>query len=272
MNKARFYGKPLPGLGDAPLTGTLIVIEGGDGSGRTTQGALLKDWLERLGFPTVQIGLKRSELVGEELELAMQGNELGPRTMALFYATDFIDQLEKVIIPSLRAGFVVLADRYIYTLLARDVVRGADPAWIRDVYSVSVVPDLVLYLSVPPRVLAERSLIKDGDLDFWESGRDIQRSGDIYECFIRYQTQVRAEFRKMEKEFGLRVVDANRDPYRVHAEIQEIVRRILKPRTVSPLAGRPAPVVGNGAKRPKTRPVSRDKRRRPKSPAGGATA
>jgi dTMP kinase len=125
MKPKRFYGKGLPGVDPALIKGTLIVIEGSDGAGRSTQIDFLQNWLERKGYPTVVVGLKRSELVGEALAEAMKGNTLTATTLKLFYATDFADQLERVIIPSLKAGFVVLADRYIYTLMARDIVRGS---------------------------------------------------------------------------------------------------------------------------------------------------
>ncbi len=122
----RFYGKGIPGANLDQLKGQLIVVEGADGSGRSTQMDLLRNWLERRGYPTVNVGLKRSMLVSRELEQAMQGNILGTRTLSLFYATDFADQLENSIIPALRSGFIVLADRYIYTLMARAIVRASN--------------------------------------------------------------------------------------------------------------------------------------------------
>ena len=119
----RFYGHGIPGVDLEKLTGKLVVMEGADGSGRSTQIARLVQWLEGGGHATVQVGLKRSTLVSEELEQAKQGNILSHITMSLFYATDFADQLENIILPALKAGFMVLADRYIYTLMVRDVVR-----------------------------------------------------------------------------------------------------------------------------------------------------
>ena len=144
-----FYGEGLPGIDVSQLTGKLIVVEGADGSGRSTQIALLKDWLEKAGHGTVDVGLRRSTLVSQELEEAKKGNILGHLTMSLFYATDFADQLENKIIPALRAGFVVLADRYIYTLMARDIVRGADRKWVESLYGIALIPDAVFYLTSP---------------------------------------------------------------------------------------------------------------------------
>ena len=128
----RFYGHGIPCVKPEDLGGKLIVVEGADGSGRSTQIAQLVEWLETSGLPTVQVGLKRSTLVSEELEKAQNGNVLSRTTLSLFYATDFADQLGNIIIPALKAGFNVLADRYIYTLMARDLVRGMDEKWLKN--------------------------------------------------------------------------------------------------------------------------------------------
>jgi dTMP kinase len=230
MKKVRFYGKGLPKFPDTSLPGLLIVLEGADGCGRTTQSTLLREWLERLGYPAIDIGLKRSALVGQELEQAMHGNLLCPSTLSLFYATDFADQLERNIIPALRAGFVVIADRYIYTLMVRDIARGVSAEWIRDVYGMALIPDVVVYLKVGPRALAERLLQKEGMLDYWESGMDIQRSGDVYQCFIRYQTLIAQEFTRLEQRYKFETVNGAADPFSVHAEIQKRITPLLSPR------------------------------------------
>lgn len=230
MGKRTFYGKGIPGVNPSDLEGLLIIVEGGDGSGRSTQGALLRDWLGRLGYPAIEVGLKGSELVGPEIEEAMNGNTLGPRTMSLFYATDFADQLEHVIIPSLRAGFVVVADRYIYTLMARDQVRGADTKWNRSLYGIALKPDMVFYLRTDPKLLAERSFRKHGVLDYWESGMDIERSGDMYQCFVRYQTKLQRELDKLSKEYGFEEIDGDLDPLSIHREVQKRLERIISKR------------------------------------------
>ena len=128
------------------LNGKLIVIEGTDGAGRTTQIDLLKPWLEELGHAVLDTGMSRSTLAGEGIRRAKEGNNLGRVTQSLFYATDFVDRLENEIVPALRAGFVVLTDRYIYSLMARAMVRGVDAQWIRSIYSVALKPDAVFYL------------------------------------------------------------------------------------------------------------------------------
>src|SRR5436309_5823196 len=150
-----FYGHGVPRVNLDKLAGRLIVVEGADGSGRSTQIAQLVEWLEGGGHATVQVGLKRSTLVSEELEKAKQGNILSRTTLSLFYATDFADQLENIIVPALKAGFIVLADRYIYTLMARDIVRGMDEQWVKNVYSIALVPDAVLYVNDSPEVLVQ---------------------------------------------------------------------------------------------------------------------
>jgi dTMP kinase len=223
----RFYGQGLPNIDPSQLKGRLIVIEGADGSGRSTQIAMLRDWLERLGYPTAEIGLKRSTLVGRELEEVKRGNILSPLTFSLFYATDFADQLENIIIPALRADFIVLADRYIYTLMARDIVRGVDPAWVKEMYSIALVPDAVFYLKVSPQGLAERNFRKNGMLDYWESGMDIQRSGDMFDCFVRYQRQMQRLFLTMQQIYRFEIINANRSPQTISQELSVKIARIL---------------------------------------------
>ena len=140
----RFYGHGIPKFASQSLAGRLIVVEGADGSGRSTQIAMLVEWLEGGGHATVQVGLKRSTLVSEELARAQEGNILSRTTLSMFYATDFADQLENIILPALKAGFLVLADRYIYTLMARDMVRGMDEAWLKNLYGIALEPDTIV--------------------------------------------------------------------------------------------------------------------------------
>lgn len=223
----RFYGKGLPGVNVEQLRGQLIVVEGADGSGRSTQMDLLRNWLERRGYPTVNVGLKRSMLVSRELEQAMRGNILGTRTLSLFYATDFADQLENGIIPALRSGFVVLADRYIYTLMARAVVRGVEPAWIREVYSIALIPDAVFYLAVSPKILVERNLRKHLVLDYWESGMDMNRTSNMYSSFIEYQRLIQKEFKAMQELYAFETVDGNRSPRAIQHELRGKIEVIL---------------------------------------------
>lgn len=228
MSSHKFYGTAPPGAAPASLGGKLIVIEGADGSGRSTQIALVNEWLERMGYATVQVGLRRSTLVSAELEKAKQGNVLGRTTMALFYATDFADQLDNIIIPALRAGFIVLADRYIYTLMARAIVRGCDPSWLELLYSIAVVPDVIFHLKVAPQVLIERNFQKSDCLDYWESGMDIGLSPDMFESFIKYQRLVQREFGRMGKQYGFEVIDGNRPVRAIALDLQKRIEAVLR--------------------------------------------
>ena len=227
MGPRRFYGHGIPGVELNELAGKLIVVEGADGSGRSTQIARLVDWLETCGHATVQVGLKRSTLVSEELEKAQDGNILSRTTLALFYATDFADQLENIMMPALRAGFIVLADRYIYTLMARDLVRGMDEAWLKNLYSIALEPDAVFYLEVEPEELVQRNLSKNATLDYWESGMDLGLSRDVFDSFVKYQTDMQAEFRRMQKTYGFTIVDANRSMEAVNEELKKQIRAVL---------------------------------------------
>ena len=207
-NGRRFYGHGIPNVQLTELAGRLIVVEGADGSGRSTQIARLVDWLEAKGHATVQVGLKRSTLVSEELEQAQEGNILSRTTLSLFYATDFADRLENEIIPALRAGFIVLTDRYIYSLIARAIVRGGDPAWLREVYGFALKPDAIFYLRLPIDDLVTRVLQSTG-FDYWESGMDLHLGEDMYDSFVRYQRWLLSEFDKMVEEHGFEVIDAS---------------------------------------------------------------
>ncbi len=204
-----FFGRQLPELRDTKFSGKLFAIEGADGSGRSTQIAQLSAWLEANGYAVRHIGLRRSNLVGEELENAKQGNVLTHTTLSLFYATDFFDQLVHEMIPALRAGFVVLADRYIYTLMARDIVRGADADWTRNLYGPALLPDAVFYFKVGARQLVERNFQKNATLDYWESGMDLGLSRDMFDSFIKYQRMLQAQFQSMHQEYGFQIINAN---------------------------------------------------------------
>lgn len=227
QTRRRFYGHGIPGVDLNKLAGKLIVVEGADGSGRSTQIAMLVDWLEASGHATVQVGLSRSTLVSEELEQAKQGNILSHTTMSLFYATDFADQLENIIFPALRAGFMVLADRYIYTLMVRDIVRGADEEWLRNLYGIALVPDVVFYLNVSPEELVQRNFAKNHTLDFWESGMDLGLSRDMFDSFLKYQGLVAREYQRLQATYGFTIIDANRSPEEIHEELKKKIEAVL---------------------------------------------
>jgi dTMP kinase len=223
----RFYGHGLPGVDVDKLAGRLIVVEGADGSGRSTQIELLADWLESCGHSTVRVGLKRSTLVSEELARAQQGNILSRVTLSLFYATDFADQLENVILPALRAGQMVLADRYIYTLMARDLVRSMDGEWVKNLYGMALVPDAVFYLNVAPEQLVQRTFAKPASLDYWESGMDLGLAPNMFDSFLEYQARMARQFRRLQRAYGFRIIDGHRSVEAINAELREKVEGVL---------------------------------------------
>ena len=223
----RFYGHGLPNVDLTRLAGRLIVVEGADGSGRSTQISLLMRWLEGGGHATVQVGLKRSTLVSEELDQAKKGNILSRSTLSLFYATDFADQIENSIIPALKAGFIVLADRYIYTLMARDLVRGMDAKWLENLYGIALVPDSVFYLKVSPQILIQRNFAKDFTLDYWESGMDLGLSRDMFDSFLKYQRLMAGQFERLQTTYGFGIIDGDRSPEEVNVELQQRIEQVL---------------------------------------------
>jgi len=227
-SRRRFYGYGLPNVDLHRVAGRLIVVEGADGSGRSTQIARLRGWLEGCGHATVSVGLKRSTLVSEELDQAQHGNILSRTTLSLFYATDFADQLENIILPGLKAGFMVLADRYIYTLMARDLVRGMDETWLKNLYGIALVPDAVFYLNVSPEQLMQRNFAKNHSLDYWESGMDLGLSREMFDSFLKYQELMAREFQRLQAIYGFSIVDGDRSPDEVNMELQRKIEAVLK--------------------------------------------
>lgn len=209
MTKLAFYGIDAIHLKerDELLPGRLVVIEGTDGVGRSTQLSLLRPWLESSGYAVMDTEMTRSVLAGAGLKQAKEGHTLGPITLNLFYATDFVDRFESQILPALRAGFIVLTDRYIYSLMARAIVRGADPKWIRSIYGLALKPDAIFYLKIGLEDLIPR-VLQSGGFDYWESGMDMRLGADLFESFVHYQTLLLEQFELMTKEYGFQVIDA----------------------------------------------------------------
>ena len=222
------YGKQLPGMRLTDLPGKLIVIEGTDGAGRSTQINLLKPWLEELGHAVLDTGMTRSRLAGEGIRRAKERNNLGRVTQSLFYATDFIDRLEKEIVPALRAGFIVLTDRYIYSLMARAIVRGMEPNWIRSIYSLALKPDAVFYLRIGIDDLLPRVVFSRG-FDSWESGMDLFPGQDIYEGFCNYQAALLKEFDRLAEEYKFEIVEASADATKVCEQLKKKILGIVEP-------------------------------------------
>jgi dTMP kinase len=202
-----FFGEPLVGFDPSEITGTLVVIEGMDGSGRSTQIALLQEWLESEGFAVQTSGLRRSNLVGRDIDQLLARNAVTRLTLALMYATDFFDQVEHRIVPALRSGTVVLADRFIYTLIARGVVRGINRDYLSGLYAMALRPHLTFWLNVRPETAFAREFKKAQAISYWEAGRDMSLSHDLFWSFIRYQTMIKREFELMAKKHSFVELD-----------------------------------------------------------------
>jgi len=233
MTEMKFYGTALPGIEVEPYTGKLIVIEGTDGVGRSTHVALLRAWLESAGYAVLDTGMTRSVLAGRGIKNARAGHTLGRLTMQLYYAADFADRLENQMLPALRAGFIVLTDRYIYSAIARAVVRGADPDWIRRIYGFALIPDAVFYLRLrSAEELAGRVLASGRGFDFWESGMDLGLQNDYYDSFVTYQKLLLRQFARMSGEYGFTVIDASRPVKRVANALRRSISRLIQDRSI----------------------------------------
>jgi dTMP kinase len=226
MKEARFWGRGLPYKKLGRLKGSLIVIEGTDGVGRSTQIDQLKPWLEVEGYGVVSTGWTRSPLLSETINEAKAGHELNVTTFSLLYAADFADRLENEIIPALKAGFVVLADRYMYTAFARNTVMGADPAWSRSLFGLALVPDLVLYLRIDVNSLIPRVLGGKG-MDYWESGMHLALGSDMFDSFRNYQTRLIREYNALAREFTFTTIDARQTIPAIQQQLRGHLRRFL---------------------------------------------
>jgi dTMP kinase len=184
------------------------VVEGIDGSGKTTQLGLLAKWLSAAGRPVFVTEWNSSALVKAATKTGKKKNALTPMTFSLLHATDFADRLLYSIIPPLKAGMIVLADRYAYTAFARDATRGVDRNWLRELYSFAVRPDLAVYFRVPIEVSADRLLARRVKLKFYEAGMDMGWSNSLVDSFRLFQGKVLDEYDRLVDEFGLSVVDA----------------------------------------------------------------
>lgn len=196
---------------------------------------MLRTWLESRGHAVLDTGMTRSVLAGRGIKEAKTGHTLGRLTMQLFYATDFIDRLENEMLPALRAGFVVLTDRYIYSAMARAEVRGIDSAWIRSIYSMAFVPDAVFYLRISsPQKLVERVVNSGRGFDYWESGMDLGLGEDFYDSFIAYQSKMLKVFDRMSAEYGFQVLNASRSVRTVGADLRRAIAKVIDEPQKSP--------------------------------------
>ena len=216
-----FFGESLVGLDPTELNGSLIVIEGMDGSGRSTQIALLQEWLESEGFSVQTSGLRRSNLVGRDIDELLAKNAVTRLTLALMYATDFFDQLEHRIVPALRSGAVVLADRFIFTLIARGVVRGINRDYLTGLYAMALRPHLTFWLNVRPETAFAREFKKAQAISYWEAGRDMSLSHDLYWSFVRYQTMIKRELENMAKRNAFIELDGEASVSAVNKQLRQ---------------------------------------------------
>lgn len=208
-----------------PLPGKLFVVEGIDGSGKSTQLDLLRKWLVASGYCVAFSEWNSSGLVKATTKRGKKRQLLTPTTFCLIHAVDFADRMQQQIVPALKAGAIVLADRYIYTAFARDVARGVDPQWVREVYSFAVKPTVALYFRVPLDESLRRILGGRPSLKFYEAGMDLGLSDDPYESYRIFQGRILREYDRLVDEFGLAVVDATLPI----VDQQETVRGIIKP-------------------------------------------
>lgn len=206
--------------------GLLIVVEGTDGAGKSTQVKMLDKYVQNQGYGCIVSEWKTSRLISDVINQAKDHNLLNATTFSLLYAADYADRLENVIIPALKAGFVVLLDRYIYTAFVRDSVRGHDIEWVKNLYNYAPEPDLVVYLKMPVDKLLKRMIGTNG-LDFFESGRDIGLSSDIYNSFEIYQTKCLAEYDKLAKEYNFITLDATESKEDICKKIKKEVKKLL---------------------------------------------
>ena len=216
-----FFGEPLVGFDPSEISGSLIVIEGMDGSGRSTQITLLQEWLESEGFAVQTSGLRRSNLVGRDIDELLAKNAVTRLTLSLMYATDFFDQVEHRILPALRSGTVVLADRFIFTLISRGVVRGINRDYMAGLYAMALRPHLTFWLNVRPETAFAREFKKAQAISYWEAGRDMSLSHDLYWSFIRYQTMIKREFEVMAKRHNFIELDGEASVSAVNKQLRQ---------------------------------------------------
>ena len=236
MKNLQYISHKMPYLPEGPCTGKLIVIEGTDGCGRTTQSFMLRKWLEIQGYGVLDTGWTRSKLVGQAITDAKEGHSLNRLTYCLMYATDLADRLEYQIIPALRSGFIVLADRYVYTAIARGIVRGADEPWLHDLFGFAVVPDLVFYLRLDVKDLVPR-VLRSGKMNYWESGMDMNYGDDLYDSFHAYQSALIEQFDNMAEKNDFVVVDGREDPDTIQKQLRRVVGQYLKTPASTAVAG-----------------------------------
>jgi dTMP kinase len=208
--------------------GKLIVVEGIDGSGKSTQVDLLYKWLRSLGKSVYFSEWNSSKLVKSTTKAGKKKHILTPTTFSLIHATDFADRWENHILPLLRAGVIILADRYAFTAFGRDVARGVDPQWVRKLYSFALQPDIALYFRVPMDVSVNRIVSSRAKIKYYEAGKDLGLSDDKVVSFRLFQQRIRDEYEKMIDEFGFTVIDGTLPIHLQQQQVRNIVQEVLR--------------------------------------------
>lgn len=208
------------------LKGVLICVDGIDGSGKSTQLDLLYSWLKSKNLDVILTCWNSSDLIAETTKKAKKKNLLSGRTFSLLHAVDFADRLEKVIIPAMKAGFIVLADRYVYTAFARDVARDVDKKWVRNMYGFAIKPDLTLYFDVSAKVSLER-ICTNRQPKYYEAGMDLKLSNNPYKSYVLFQNRVIEQYKDMVDEYGLVKVDANESIHKKQMYFRKLVSELL---------------------------------------------
>jgi dTMP kinase len=214
--------------GEHRFPGRLFVVEGLDGSGKSTQLQLLKQWLDGEGYSVIESSWNSSKLVKETTKQAKKKQMFTPTTFSMLHATDFADRIEREIIPPLQAGAIVLCDRYIYTAFARDASRGCDPQWVRDMYRFAVKPTLAFYFRVPLDIACKRILGGRGEIKFYEAGMDLGLSTNLQESFQLFQGRIMTQYDAMAKEFELMVMDATLPVEEQQEQMRSAVKKKLE--------------------------------------------
>lgn len=208
--------------------GKLIVVEGIDGSGKSTQIDLLAKWLRTQGYSVYFSEWNSSELVKSTTRMAKKKQSFTPSTFSILHCTDFADRWENSIYPLLKAGVIVLADRYAFTAFARDVARGVDPDWVRNMYSFAIMPDVALYFRVPLDTAVDRILGARAALKYYEAGMDLGLSENIEESFKLFQGRILQQYDQMVDEFGLTTIDGTLSVKEQQKRVRAIVKKALK--------------------------------------------
>jgi len=207
--------------------GRLLVFEGLDGSGKSTQARLMLKWLQARGYRVFFTEWNSSELVSDTIRRGKKKGLLTPTTFSLLHATDFADRFERHILPPLRAGYIVICDRYAYTAFARDAARGCDPVWVRNLYAFALPPDRVFYFRVPVATSLERKLASRQKIAYYEAGMDLGLSADVVESYQRFQNRLKREYDRLAPIDHFTVIDANRPVEQILRTVRREVRPLL---------------------------------------------